>query len=128
MQLASIENATKRGNVKTSFRQILADSHVSAVAIVVLLLWSLDYLLDAVWDPTLQAVSYLATAAAILGLPTPPLFTFARRTILITSIAYVIYALISFAAAWFLARWVYGAGPLSSLKSYRERLARRSHA
>jgi hypothetical protein len=113
--------------VKTSFRQILTDSHVSAVAIVVLLLWSLNYLLDAVWDPTLQAVSYLATAVAILGLPTPPLFTFARRTMLITSISYVIYALISFAAAWFLARWVYGAGPLSSLKSYRERLARRSH-
>lgn len=114
--------------MKTSFRQILADSHVSAVAIVVLLLWSLDFLLDAVWNPTLEAVSYLATAVAILGFPVPPLFTFARRTMLITSVSYVFDALISFAAAWFLARWVYGAGPLSSLKSYRERLPGRSHA
>lgn len=114
--------------MRTSIRQILADSHVSAVAIVVLLIWSVDFLLNAVWDPVLQAVSYLAAAVAILGLPTPPLFTFARRTILITSVSYVFDAFVSFAAAWLLARWIYGAGPLSSLKYYRERLARRSHA
>ena len=57
--------------MRTSLRQILADSHVSAVAIVVLLIWSLGFLIDAVWNPILQAVSYLATAVAILGLPAP---------------------------------------------------------
>jgi len=114
--------------VKTSFRQALAASHVSAVTIAVLLIWSLNSFLDAVWDPTLEAVSYLATALAILGIPAPPLFTFARRTMLITSVFFVLDAVFSFAAAWLLARWVYAAGPLSTLKSYRERLARSSHA
>jgi hypothetical protein len=58
--------------VRTSLRHVLADSHVSVVAIAVLLIWSLDSFLDAVWDPTLEAVSYLATTVAILGIPAPP--------------------------------------------------------
>lgn len=113
--------------MKTSLRQILADSHVSAVAIAVLLIWSLDYLFDAIWNPALHALSYLATAVAIRGVPSPTLTRFAQRTMLITSVSFVSYAFISLAAAWLLSLWVYGAGPLTSLQSYRERL-RRSHA
>jgi hypothetical protein len=115
--------------MKTSLRQILADSHVSAVAIAVLLLWSFDSVLEALWGPTLNAASFLFTAVAIFGLPyIPPIFSFSQRFMLLSIGFFLFNALSCFAAAWLLSRWVYGTGPFRSLKSYGERLVRRSHA
>jgi hypothetical protein len=115
--------------MKPSFRQVLADSHVSAVAIAILLIWSFESVLDAFWDPFLNAFSFLITAVAILGLPyIPPQLSFSQRLMLITSCSSLFNALSCFAAAWLLSRWVYGMGPVHSLKSCRKRLARRRHA
>jgi hypothetical protein len=115
--------------MKRSVRQMLADSHVSAVAIAVLLIWSFDSVLDAFWNPFFTAVTFLVTAVAILGLPyIPPRLSFSQRSMLIITCAYLINAICCLAAAWLLSHWVYGKGPLQSLKRYRERLARRSHA
>lgn len=114
--------------MKRSVREILADSHVSAVAIAVLLLWSLEWGFQALWDPLFRAVSFLITAVAILDIP-----YFSRtlspvdRLTLITTFFYLFSALISFAAACLLSRWVYGVGPLRSLSTYRTRLRRRNH-
>ena len=55
--------------VKFSLRKTLADSHVSAVAIAVLLFWSLDNIFWAVWPAPSRGVGFLFTAVAILDIP-----------------------------------------------------------
>jgi len=112
--------------VKPSLRQVLADSHISAVAIAVLLLWSLDAGFRALWGPLFRAVGLLFTGVAIMGIP---YFSFgiADRLNLITTFSYVFGGITRLAAAWLLSRWVYGVGPLRSLGAYRSRLARRNH-
>lgn len=50
-------------------RKILADSHVSAIAIAVLLFWALDSAFWALWGPLSRATSFLFKAVAILDIP-----------------------------------------------------------
>jgi hypothetical protein len=115
--------------MKLSLRQVLADSHVCAVAIAVLLIWSFNSAVEALWEPFFGLVSYLITAIAILGLPyIPTQFTFSQRGMLIKSCFLLFNAFICLASAWLLSHWVYGEGPLRSLCNYRERFARGSHA
>ena len=114
--------------MKPSLREMLANSYVAAVAIVALLIWSFDWVLDAFWDPILSAVSFLVTAVAVLGLPyIPPQFSFSQRGMLISTCFSLFNALTCLAAAWLLSRWVYGMGPLRSLRSYGQRLVRSNH-
>jgi hypothetical protein len=114
--------------VKTSFREILADSHISAVAIGVFLLWSLESTARAVWSPLFSAASFLFTAVAILDIPySSPTLTLADRLMWFSTGFYLFNAFMTFAAAWLLSRWVYGAGPLRSLSKYRANFARRNH-
>jgi len=114
--------------MKRSLREILAESHISAAAVAVLLLWSIVLGFQALWGPLLRVASFLFTAVAILDIPyTSPTPTFADRLSLITSALFLFDSLISLAAAWLLSRWVNGVGPLRSLRSYRSKLARREH-
>ena len=114
--------------MKPSLREILANSHIPAVAIAVLLLWSLNSGIQALESPLLRAAGFLFTAVAILDIPyVSSTFTSADRFMLTTTLSFLSYAFINLAAAWLLSRWVYGVGPLCSLKSYRTRLARREH-
>jgi hypothetical protein len=114
--------------VKTSLREILADSYVSAVAIGVLLYWSLYWGFTALWNPLARAASFLFTAVAILDIPYfSSAFTSADRLRLTTTLTFLFNAFVCFAAAWLLSRWVYGTGPLRSLSKCRTRLARRNH-
>ncbi|MGA1992053.1 MAG: hypothetical protein ABSH46_13455 [Bryobacteraceae bacterium] len=107
--------------MKHSLRRILADSHVSAVAIAVLLLWSLDSGFRAL-------AGFLITALAILGVPYFSIrLTVADRLLLVKTLLYLLDALISLAAAWLLSHWVYGVGPLRSLGGYGTRGTRRNH-
>lgn len=114
--------------VKPSLRKILADSHVSAIAIAVLLFWSLDSALWAFWGPLFRAASFLFTAVAILGIP------YFSRTLTISdgfmffiTFSYLFNSFVFLATAGLLSRWVYGIGPLRSLNRYRTRLAGRNH-
>jgi hypothetical protein len=114
--------------VKPSLREILADSYVSAVAIVVLLYWSLYWGFAALWGPVARAVSFLFTAAAILDIPYfSTTFTSAERSILTITPISLFNAFVCLTAAWLLSRWVYGSGPLRSLSKCRARLVRRNH-
>jgi uncharacterized membrane protein YccF (DUF307 family) len=110
--------------VKSSFRDTLADSHVSAVAIVVLLFWSLDSGLRALWNPLSSIVEYLTTAVAILGIPFGSAVN--HRTLVLTWFG-LFSALVSFASAGLLSRWIYGVGPLRALGKYRASLAWKHH-
>jgi hypothetical protein len=114
--------------VKLSLREILADSHVAAVAIVVLLFRSLDYAFWALWSPFSRAASFLFTAVAILDIPYfSRTLTISDRFMLFTTFAYLFYSFVCLAAAGLLSRWVYGMGPFRSLSNYRTKLARRNH-
>lgn len=113
--------------MKPSLREILAESHVSAVAIALLLVWSLDSGFRALWDPLARAVSFLATAIAIFGIPNFS-FTGSDRLSLIITFSRLFFSLVSLSAACLLSRWVYRVGPLRSLSSYRTKLKSRDNA
>jgi len=114
--------------VKPSLREILAGSHIAAIAIVVLLLWSIDWGLQALWSPLPRVATFLATAVAIRGIPYfPSTLTGADRAMLVSTLFYLFGVLACTVAAWLLSRWVYGAGLLRSLNKYRVILTRSNH-
>jgi hypothetical protein len=114
--------------MKRSLRQILADSHIAAVTIAVLLLWSLDGAFHALWESVSRVLSFLGTAVAIFDIPYfAPTLTFEDRVSLVTASAYLYEAMVSFSAAWILSRWVYGVGPVRSLNRYRDVPVGRKH-
>ena len=114
--------------MQTSLRESLAESHVSAVTIAVLLIWSLDSGFQALWGPLSRAVRFLFTAVAILDIPYfSTSFNGEDRILLNSTLLYLFHFLITLAAAWLLSRWVYGEGPLRSLGTYGNRLIRSKH-
>ena len=113
--------------MRPPLRRVLADSHVAAVAIALFLLWSLDAAFRALWPPVFDALRYVFTAVAILGIPYPS-FPSVHRSMLIVSLAYVYNCIISLSAAWLLSRRIYGMGPFRALISLCSGLIRRKHA
>jgi hypothetical protein len=106
-----------------SLSQVLAESHISAVATAALLLWTLDWGVRGLWTLVVPAADFVVTAMAISGISyvhTPVLWT--------STVLYLVSSLLSLAAAWLLSRWVYGVGPLRSLTEHRRRSHRRNHA
>jgi hypothetical protein len=115
-------------SVMPSNRKILADSHIAAVAISMLLFFSIQSGFLALWGPLYHAVTFLITAIAIRGVPyVSPGFDFEDRMMVIATSTYLFKALINFAAARLLSRSIYGVGPLRCLSQYRTKLARRNH-
>ena len=111
--------------MKPSLRQVSADYHVSAVAIAVLICWSLYWGFMALWNPVVRAADFLVTAVAILGIPHESVtFTPYDR---VSTLAFLFDAFACLAAAWLLSLWVYGTGPLRSLTKCRTRLTRTNH-
>ena len=114
--------------MRPSLHEILADKHIAAVAIAVLLLGTLDGTFRALWGPLSSLAGFLFTAVAILDIPYfSPALTRADRLLVVSTLLYLSGAVISFSAAWLLSRWVFGVGPLRNLSAYRARLTRGSH-
>jgi hypothetical protein len=115
--------------VRSSLRDALAESHVSAVAIALLLLFSFGSLCRVLALPFFRIAEFLSTAIAILGVPylSTTLTTY-DRLMLIREISPLFIAVFSFVAAWLLSRWVYRSGPLRSLGRYHTILRTRNHA
>lgn len=115
--------------VKSSLREVLADSQISAVAVAVLLLWSLDAAFRGLSTPFAFTVGYLFDAITSLGLPDfYSTRLIASRFVMVPTLSYLFSASVSLAAAWLLSRCVYGAGSFRSLRNYRSTSARRSNA
>jgi hypothetical protein len=55
--------------VKRPLRRVLADSHVAAVTIALLLLWALNGAFWTLWDPVYRMGRFLFTAIAIWDIP-----------------------------------------------------------
>jgi cation transporter-like permease len=100
--------------VKYSLRQILADSHVAAVTITVLLLATIDSTFQALWGHISHAMEFPLTVV--------------DRLMLISSCSYLYLSVVSFSAAWLLSNWVYGVGPFRSLAHVWENLTKEEHA
>jgi hypothetical protein len=114
-------------NGKHVLRERLADSHVAAIAVAALLVWSLDAAFRAVLAPLGRVVDYLANAIGIFGFPYFS-FTHENYFILLNTLSYLVPALCNFAAAWGISHWVYGTRPLNIFSLYRARFARRKIA
>ncbi len=109
-----------------SLRKVLIDSNVAAIAILVLVCWSLAAALWAVWGPVGKLFLFLTTAVAIRDIPyiSPQVTTF-DRLMYLDSASFLLTALTNVIAAWLLSRWVYGRGPLNCLRIFRLATLRR---
>ena len=107
----------------------MAEHHVAAVAIAVLLLWSLDWGSRALLGSLYRIASFVVYSVAILRVPYySSRLSYADRILLLQMSANVLSAFICFGAAWLLSRWVYGEGPFRRLARYRTRFTRRTCA
>ena len=114
--------------MKPSFCKALAASHVAAVTIAVLLLWSLDAAFRALWPPLSRVIDFVLTGIAILDIPyLSPGLTVTDRSMLMIASGYLYEAVISFFGAWLLSRWAYGVGPFSTLAGCGREVIRRSN-
>ena len=114
--------------MKRSVRGVLAESHIAAVAIAVLLIGAIATGVVALWEPITRLAEFTVTAIAIHDMPSiSPGLSFEDRAMLLFSSAKALNALLCLAGAWILSRWVYGVGPLRSLSTYRDVIVRRSH-
>lgn len=105
--------------MKPTLRAILVESHIPAVTISLLLLWSLQWIYQALLDPLLRAAGYVFNAVAILDIPySSPGLSFVDQVRIEASAAFLSYALIHLTAAWLLARWAYAMGPFRILNAY----------
>jgi hypothetical protein len=111
--------------MKLSLRNCLADSHVVAsIAIAVLIVWSLESML--------RAVFYLI-GTALWNVPDLVCsFGRADRLVLVESMIMIgtlcLRAFCFLAASWLLSRLAYGEGPLRTLMKYRAIVGRRNYA
>ena len=119
--------------MKASLRKVLADSHVAAIAIALLMAWSLMEGIEGLTLPVgygiLNAIIFLLTAATEREIPyiSPHLDGF-DLLILSWSLLHLERAATCALAAWLLARWVYGQGPIRCLCAAWSELPRRSNA
>jgi hypothetical protein len=125
--LRRAQGRLRLGNMKPSLRGVLIDSHVAAIAIAVLLVWSLEGGFQALCTLLWPVVTYLLTAVAIFGIPYHN-FTTEDRYVLVTAVSYLLGALSNLAAAWALAYLVYGLGPMRSLAKHYANLSGRNFA
>lgn len=114
-------------HINPRLRNILAESHISAIAIAVLLLWSISSAFLALGRPFMAVVDYVVIAVAILGIPFSGPITLADKVMLFITGQYLLSASISFAGACVLSRWVYGMGPLRSLSGLRSAMLRKGN-
>jgi hypothetical protein len=110
--------------VRPTVCQVLADSHIAAVAIAVLLLRSLESGVRILEHPFYRVVDFLINAVATRGIPSGSgTFTFIDW---LMPFGYLINTITTLGAAWLVSRWVYGVGPFDSLSRCHARLTRRS--
>lgn len=101
-------------------RDVMARTHVAAVTVAVLLLWSVDASFRAVWPLLSGVLEYVFTAVVILDIPYFS-WTVGHRMDVVWICIYSFSAVAEFCAAWLVSRWVFGVGPLRCLREYRVR-------
>jgi len=113
--------------VKPTVRQVLADSQVAGVAILIALLSALVSAAIGTGRVLSFTIGYLATALAIRGIPYEHFGSEGAWLMQTISFWVFVDALVCLGWAWILARWVFGHGPLGSLKKSIGQFARSFH-
>jgi hypothetical protein len=122
------ETAHSNQSARPSLRQVLTDSHVAAITIALLLIFSLESIIYALEKPLIGVGSFLLRAVAILDIPYfSSNFDALDRLTAINSAAFLYSAIVYGLAAVFLSHWVFGVGPIRSLRQYRNSIVR-SHS
>lgn len=104
-------------------RRALAESHVAAVTIAVLILWAANDTFMAVWPFVSRAISFLFRAVAILDIPYfSTVLTAYDRISIVISASYAYSAVLSAIAAALASKWVYGGTPIKVLSLYRSKM------
>ncbi len=108
-----------------SLRDVLAESHIAAVAIAILVFWALVAAIRGILPLIVHAVAYLFTAVAILDVPSFSVGLYER--ILVLKMCYGLFgASVTFAVAWLLSIWTYRVAPFQALSNCRSGLLRRN--
>lgn len=109
-------------------RATLRRSHTAVAMIVLLYLWATTALVSAVEQSVHTFGPMVATAVAIVGVPTLSRGDLSLLRIkMLTTGADVVELIVELALAWVVAQWVYGTGPLQALSAWGKPLLRRSH-
>jgi hypothetical protein len=101
-------------------RQILADSQIAAVAILVLVIKTLITVVSILPDGLLIIVEAVSTNN-YHGNATNRLMIGKSAILVLTASSY-------FAAAWLFSKWIYGGDPVQTLKKYADWVARQNNA
>jgi hypothetical protein len=108
---------------------MLAASHISAIAIAVLIFFSVELFVRACFEVLPRVVDFVVAAIAVGGMPyISPRSSLSDQLSLTPALYYLFLAIASFVCSWLLSRWVYSVGPFVSLRRYGLFLARRNHA
>jgi predicted benzoate:H+ symporter BenE len=113
--------------VKFPLRQILAESHISAVAIAVLLVWALDSGFRGAWRVLFVLGGFVVNVVALGRLPFRWRESYFSGPQFLFPMGYLFSTVLTLGAALILSRWVYGVGPLRALSKCRAQLERRKY-
>jgi|GEM_PF-1043269 hypothetical protein len=115
--------------MKGRLSQVLADSHVAAVSIGVLLMWTIDAVCRGLWDPLYKFSAFLLSAIAIWDIPyIPSRPSFGDRLMLLASAHFLYSAFACILGSLLVSYAVYATGPIRSLTACRNELIRRKDA
>jgi len=120
--------------VRPTLREVLADSHIAAVAVAMFLVWSIDWGSKALLSLLVFAfeISDSVLTIALMWWHGGTISFGSRdmffdQTLLVTTMQCLFWTVICVGAAWIISRWVYGVGPLRTLITSRARVARRDY-
>ena len=105
-----------------SFRQLLAESHIPAVTIAVLIVWAFDSGVRALRVPLFGTIDFVTNVVAIGRIPYGSGRLVWREWF--TPLTYAFTAIVYLAGAWVLSHWVYGMGPFRCLRECCAKLRR----
>ncbi|SRR5579871_2755399 len=114
---------------QASLRVVLADSHVAAVAITILIFLSIAWLCQLVWLPFSRVPNFVTDAYPYFFDRQWVQYAYSRdlqSTLgLQTFYLFLGIAVIEFTAAWVMSLWTYRAGPFEALIACHARLRRK---
>jgi hypothetical protein len=123
------DNAATDKPLKPSLKAVLAESHIAAVAIAVLLVWAIDKGLEGAFYPLMRFSLWLADLAVTASVTGEIPYISTHLTVLdqliwVPFIWEFLCGLMYFTAACVLSRWVFGGGPFQCLQEYGRQLRR----
>jgi hypothetical protein len=114
--------------IRLTMRSALAQSHVAALAIAVLLISSVEALCRALWPLFSRILEFIFKAIEMLNVPYIGSLIVGYSATFALTIMEVVYFLAGLTAAIAVSRWVYGMGPFRSLIMVCSNSLRRKNA